>query len=122
MAGSAHCGDDSTLGAYVSLLHLGWHLASLGVAEAVDRVRGVGLESVERVELAAATIDQDVRVVGGEVVDAMPDLSALPGWRSEWALPVGVTATVVVTTYEAPEALGDGTMQRATGNSAVITP
>ena len=69
-----------------------------------------------------ATFDAALVAGGGEVVDAMPDLSALPGWRSEWALPVGVTATVVVTTYEAPEALGDGTMQRATGNSAVITP
>jgi len=65
----------------------------------------------------------DAAVVGGtEIVDTMPDLSALPGWRTEWALPVGVTAAVTATSYEAKQGLGDGSMQRATGSSTDVTP
>ncbi|CAN5824410.1 hypothetical protein BH11MYX4_BH11MYX4_07960 [soil metagenome] len=59
---------------------------------------------------------------GTEIVDTLPDLSALPGWRSDWALPVGVTATVTVTSFEAKQALGDGTMQRATASAMDVTP
>ncbi len=69
-----------------------------------------------------ATFDPAILAGSTEVVDAMPDLSALPGFRSEWTLPIGVTAIVTATSYEAPQTLGDGTMQRATGNALEVTP
>lgn len=69
-----------------------------------------------------ATLDAKLVGSGAEVVDTMPDLSALPGWKSSWALPVGVSVTVTTRVYETPQPLGDGTVQRATGNSATITP
>lgn len=69
-----------------------------------------------------ATFDALVVAGSAEVVDSMPDLSALSGWKREWELPVGVTATVTATSYEMPQALGDGTMQRATGSTETVTP
>jgi hypothetical protein len=66
----------------------------------------------------------DAAMVAGstEVVDTMPDLSMLSGWQSSWALPVGVPALVTATSYEVVQALGDGTVQRASGNSATVMP
>ena len=53
-----------------------------------------------------ATFDAAIVAGSAEVVDTMPDL----------------TATVTASTYETPQSLGDGTMQRAAGNSTTITP
>lgn len=69
-----------------------------------------------------ATFDAAVVAGTSEVVDTMPDLSALPGWRSEWALPIGLPAAVTATGHEAPQTLGDGTLERATGNTTELTP
>jgi hypothetical protein len=84
------------------------------------RVRAEVNRRTPRVWLA--TFDAASVAGSVEVVDAMPDLAALPGWRSDWGLPVGVNATVTATSYEAPQAIGDGMGQRASGNSATITP
>ena len=61
-------------------------------------------------------------IVGAEVVDTLPDLSAVAGFRTEWALPVGVTVSVTATGIEAAQTLGDGTMQRATSNTTIVMP
>jgi len=61
-------------------------------------------------------------IVGREVVDTLPDLSAVAGFRTEWALPVGVTVSVTATGIEAAQTLGDGTMQRATSNTTTVMP
>lgn len=66
----------------------------------------------------------DSASVGGasEIVDTMPDLSALPGFRGAWSLPPGNGATVFVTAFEAPQPLGDGTLQRTTATAASVVP
>jgi hypothetical protein len=57
-----------------------------------------------------------------ELDDVMPDLSALPGWKKAWSLPVEVTTTVLVTAFEKRQKVGDGTMQRTTAKGLSITP
>ena len=61
-------------------------------------------------------------ITSAEVVDTLPDLSALAGWRAEWALPASVTASVTTTEVELASTLGDGTMQRTTANATTVTP
>lgn len=66
----------------------------------------------------------DAKNVGSarEVDDVLPDLSALPGWKPAWGLPVGLTTSLFVTTFESPKPLGDGTMQRSVSKGQELTP
>lgn len=68
------------------------------------------------------TYDSAAVAAASELVDVMPDLSALPGFKSTWSLPRGTGATVFVTALEAPQPLGDGTLQRTTAKAASIVP
>lgn len=61
-------------------------------------------------------------ITSAEVVDTLPDLSALAGWRAEWALPASVTTSVTTSEVELASMLGDGTMQRTTANATTVTP
>ena len=66
----------------------------------------------------------DVKNVGSAraVDDVLPDLSALPGWSPAWGLPVGLTTSVFVTTFESAKPLGDGKMQRSVSKGQELTP
>lgn len=57
-----------------------------------------------------------------ELDDVMPDLSALPGWKSAWGIPADLTTSVLVTAYEKPRPVSDGTMQRTQAKGLSITP
>ena len=66
----------------------------------------------------------DAASLGGaaEVVDGMPALAALPGWKSDWNLQPGVNVDVLATAYETPRALGDGTVQRSSSKATTVSP
>ena len=69
-----------------------------------------------------ATIDAASLGGAAEVVDTMPSLSALAGWKSDWNLQPGVNIDVLATTYETPRPLGDGTMQRSSSKATSVSP
>lgn len=69
-----------------------------------------------------ATFDAASVAGASEIVDTMPDLSALPGWKPEWVLPPGIQLNVFAIGVEAPQPLGDGTMQRSASKAASLEP
>jgi hypothetical protein len=54
-----------------------------------------------------------------EIVDAIPDLSSLPGWDPSWAIHAS-SIKIDVTAFEAPQPLGDGTIERSSMRSIVV--
>jgi hypothetical protein len=57
-----------------------------------------------------------------QVVDTMPDLTHLAGWKPDWNLPPGQFATVLATAFETSRTFGDGTMQRTAGKAIELDP
>lgn len=82
----------------------------------------VGSEN-RRTQHAWQTSFDEAAVAGApDIVDAMPDLSALPGWNAAWEVPVGVDVSVTATVVEAESVIGDGTMQRTSAREATVVP